>query len=121
MIDRLELELHNTENRNTELQRKIKADILQISDLQKETEILQEKYNQQSRELTNLRIKSNEYQGVKTVFEEKVSMVKKLQADLNGKEKEYSELFQNYCKILKENERLYIDNVQATKGIRHMR
>ena len=47
--------------------------------------------------------------------------LRKLESEYQDKEREYNELFQNYCKILKENERLYVDNVQATKGIRHLR
>jgi hypothetical protein len=44
-----------------------------------------------------------------------------LDENIQKKEKEYHDLFTNYCKVLKENEKLYSDNLRATKGIKQLK
>jgi chromosome segregation ATPase len=120
-IERLEKEISETSSKLLKLNKENQNKDLEIEDLNNEVETLKKKYNEQNKISSEIQHQIFEADLIREDSNKRLKQIKENEDTIQRKEKEYHDLFTNYCKVLKENEKLYSDNLRATKGIKQLR
>lgn len=120
-VERLEKEISESSSKLIRLNKEMQSKDHQIEGLGSEVELLKKKYSDQNKITSEIQNQVIEADLIKEDSNKKLKQIKELDESVQKKEKEYHDLFTNYCKVLKENEKLYSDNLRATKGIKQLR
>lgn len=121
IVERLNKEINKDESKITSLQKIIRELEKKYTQLETDYENLLKLSEEKARKLSEFEVKINSLRNENNMLEKGNLEREQKQQMIQVKEDQYNELFQNYCKLLKENEKLYSDNIQATKGIKHLR
>jgi chromosome segregation ATPase len=121
LIDHLKADLRRAENSMHDLQRSAKRLDQEKSTIQSELSDKTKTVETISAENVRLKNQSQMLAHFESEYEASCKRLKELEIELANRNEEYQAVFANYCKLLKENEKLYNDNVQVTRGIKHLR